>query len=284
MNELTIQVLGGLDIKLAGTGASLGLPTRKARAFLAYLALSPGMTRSREHLAGTFWDRSAEEQARASLRQTLSSVRKGLPGAGELINTDSESVWLDTRRVEIDALQFERLSAERSTESLEQALALYRGELLGGFSLREEGFEQWLSAERRRFHELAVHAFSELVGQHSHADRFDRGIAVAERLLALDPLLESAHRSLIRLYLRSGRREAAARQLQECTRILSQELGIAPSEETQRLVAEIGREPAVRGHGESSAAQSSSRPSGPVAVAPPAEGLEAEPAPAAERK
>ena len=285
MSRLTIAALGGLTIQLDGADARLDLPTRKSKAILAYLALSPGMLRSREHLAGTFWDRSAEEQARASLRQTLSSVRRTVPGADGLINSDSESVWLDTREVEVDALQFEQLAAERSAESLEQGVGLYRGELLSGFSLREEGFEQWLSAERRRFHELAVHAFSELVGQHTHAGRFDRGIAVAERLLALDPLLESAHRSLIRLYLRSGRREAAARQFQECARILSRELGIAPGEETQQLAAEIRREPAVRGRAESSAAQSSAhRSSGPVAVALPPENLEREPAPAAERK
>ena len=127
MSRLTIAALGGLTIQLEAADARLDLPTRKSKAILAYLAMSPGMLRSREHLAGTFWDRSAEEQARASLRQTLSSVRKGVPRAGELITTDSESVWLDTRRVEIDARQFERLAAERSTESLEQALALYRG-------------------------------------------------------------------------------------------------------------------------------------------------------------
>src|SRR5215470_8712756 len=143
MNELTIQVLGGLDIKLAGTGASLGLPTRKARAFLAYLALSPGMTRSREHLAATFWDRSAEEQARASLRQALSSLRRALPDHAAALDADSDSIRLDMRAVEVDALQFDRLASDRSPESLERAAALYRGELLSGFSLREERFEQW---------------------------------------------------------------------------------------------------------------------------------------------
>jgi len=106
MNELTIYVLGGLDLKLAGTRTPLDLPTRKSRAFLAYLALSPGMTRSREHLAATFWDRSAEEQARSSLRQTLSSLRRASASASALIYTDADSVWLDAVAVEVDALQF----------------------------------------------------------------------------------------------------------------------------------------------------------------------------------
>ena len=287
MTRLTIAVLGGLSIQPGAADARSELPTRKSKAILAYLALSPGMLRSREHLAATFWDRSAEEQARASLRQTLSSVRRTLPGTHALINTDSQSVWLDTRAVEVDALQFERLALERSAESLDKAVALYQGELLGGFSLREEGFEQWMSAERRRFHELAVQAFSELVGHYTRVERFDRGIAIAERLLALDPLLESAHRSLIRLYLRSGRREAAARQFQECARILSQELGIAPAEETQQLAAEISREPAVRSGADSTTARLiAQRSSEPAAVALRSDDRESEPAPVspAERK
>jgi DNA-binding SARP family transcriptional activator/class 3 adenylate cyclase len=243
MTRLTIEVLGGLDIRSAGTGAVLELPTRKSKAFLAYLALSPGMLRSREHLAGTFWDRSAEEQARASLRQTLSGLRRALPKtSAPLIDADSESIWLDAEAVDVDAVRFDHLTAERSTESLERAASLYRGELLGGFSLVEEHFEHWLAAERRRLQEVAVHALSELVGRYARADQIERGIAIAERLLVLDPLLEWAHASLMRLYARGGRREAALRQYQECARILSRELGIAPAEETKRLAAEIGSE------------------------------------------
>ena len=241
MTQIAINVLGGLELRYAGAREPLDLPTRKSRAFLAYLALSPGMTRSREHLAGMFWDRSAEEQARGSLRQTLSSLRRALSNSADVISTNTDSVWLDAAAVDVDALQFEQLAVEASGDSLENAVMLYRGEFLSGFSLREESFEQWMVAERRRLHERAVQTFSDLVSHYARVERHDRGIAVAERLLALDPLLEWAHCALIRLYLRVGRREAALRQYQECARVLNQELGIAPSEETQQLAAEIGR-------------------------------------------
>ena len=242
MTRLAIAVLGGLDIHPGDGGATLDLPTRKSRAFLAYLALSPGMRRSREHLAATLWERSAEEQARASLRQTLSSLRRAVSGASEWIDADSDSVWLDAQAVEVDALLFERHAAQGSPQALEQAVALYRGELLSGFSLREERFEQWMTAERRRLQERAVRVFSDLVSHYTAADLPDRGIAVATAMLALDPSLEWAHRALMSLYLRTGRREAAFRQYQECTRILSEELGVAPAEETRRLAADIGRD------------------------------------------
>src|SRR5689334_9277707 len=225
MHPLTIAVLGGLHIRIGGADARFELPTRKSKALLAYLALSPAMLRSREHLADMFWGRSAEEQARASLRQTLSSLRAAAPKADARLYTDSQSVWLDARTLEVDALQFERLAQRGSLEALEQAVALYRGELLAGFSLREERFEQWMSAERRRLHEFAVQAFSQLAGHYLRVEQLERGIVIAERLLGLDPLLESAHQTLMQLYLASGRREAALRQYQVCVRMLSQELG-----------------------------------------------------------
>jgi DNA-binding SARP family transcriptional activator/predicted ATPase len=246
MTRLSIAVLGGLNIRLVGADTPLDLPTRKSKAFLAYLALSPGMLRSREQLAAVFWDRSAEEQARASLRQTLTSVRKALSNAPSLFGANTDAVWLDTVAVDVDALLFAQLTEQASRESQEQAVALYRGELLAGFSLREEPFEQWMVAERSRFHECAVHALSELVGHYERADQCERAIAMAARVLALDPLLEWAHRALIRLYARTGRREAAVRQYQACLRVLNTELGIAPTEETQRLIARVRREATAR--------------------------------------
>lgn len=274
MPRLTLAALGGLKLQLTGTDSPLRLPTRKSKALIAYLALSPGAARSREQLAGALWGRSADAQARASLRQMLSSLRKALAGArAPILSADGEMVSLDTGAVEVDALTFERLAAERTAESLEAAVALYRGELLEGFSLREAGFEEWLGAERRRFHVLAVQALSDLVEHLARTDRFDRGVQTAERLLALDPLQEWAHCALMRLHWRSGRREAALRQYQECTRILHRELGVGPAEATQRLAGEIERQRASGAPSEPRsdalpAVASELRPSEPLPVLP----------------
>ena len=242
MTRLMIEVFGGLHIRLVGKLVPLDFPTRKSKAILAYLALSPGMLRSREQLASVFWERSAEEQARASLRQTLSSLRRMLPDAPPLLNAEADAVWLDSHLVEVDALQFAHLANEPSHDSMAKAVALYRGVLFDGFGLREEPFEQWMTVERRWFHERAVEVFAELVSHWEQSGEFDRAISVASRVLALDPLLEWAHAALIRLYLRTGRRDAAVRQYQECVRVLNTELGIAPAEETQRLASQIHRD------------------------------------------
>ncbi|MCD6679767.1 MAG: AAA family ATPase [Burkholderiaceae bacterium] len=238
-----IRVLGGLDVQLAERVRPLELPTRKCRALLAYLALSPAMSRSREHLASVFWCRSAEEQARASLRQTLSSTRRSCSG-DSLVHADADSVWLDAGRVDVDALQFEQLASQDATESLQAAAAMYRGELLAGFSLREEVFEEWLATQRRRLHEQAVRTLSELLARHERAERHARAIDFAERLTALDPLHEAAHCALLRLYSRAGRPDAALRRYEAYARLLRRELDIVPSEHVRQLAEQIGRDSA----------------------------------------
>jgi DNA-binding SARP family transcriptional activator len=61
----------------------------------------------------------------------------------------------------------------------------------------------------------------------------------AARLLAIDPLQEEVHRTLMRLYVRQGRRAAALRQYQACVAILQKELGVEPEAQTKRLYLEI---------------------------------------------
>ena len=106
---------------------------------------------SRERLAGIFWGDSPEKQARANLRQALSSLRQALDGAADaVLLTDPERVSLREDALELDVSAFERLAAEATPEALSQATKLYRGDLLDGFSLREESFETWAMAERER--------------------------------------------------------------------------------------------------------------------------------------
>ena len=67
-------------------------------------------------------------------------------------------------------------------------------------------------------------------------------IDVGQRLLRHDPLRESAHRSMMRLYHRLGDRTAALRQYEACRDALAQQLGVKPAEETRALARTIRRE------------------------------------------
>jgi DNA-binding SARP family transcriptional activator/Tfp pilus assembly protein PilF len=237
MQKLTIKTLGG--ITLGSENAEVRLPTKKASALLVYLAMSPRGTRSREHLASMLWGRSAEEQARASLRQTLSSLRKTLGDQAGLVDAGGESISIERDYLEIDVVDFQTLTSSNNQLELEQGLALYEGEFLEGFSLKEDGFEEWLATSRQQFHELALQVTLRLVEQYTMLQEYETGIRYAQKLLSLDPLQEQSHRRLIELYARLDRREHALRQYDECERILKKEFDVVPGPETRALYHSI---------------------------------------------
>ena len=91
MNRPMIRILGGFEV-ISSEGLPLALPTRKARALLAVLAYRVGEPISRERIADMLWGLSGEDQARASLRQTLSSVRKALGPDAEILDSEGDAL------------------------------------------------------------------------------------------------------------------------------------------------------------------------------------------------
>jgi DNA-binding SARP family transcriptional activator len=212
MVETRLNLLGVFHLVAAGT--ELRLPTRKAEALLACLALSPDRARSRETLIGLLWGGRSDTQARHSLSQTLFSIRRAFAdaGAAPIVVADAGSIALESAGVDVDVDRFERRAAEGTSEALREAATLYRGDLLEGLRLREEAFEEWLTAERNRFRERTLRVLSVLLEGLGAAGRTDDAVQAAVRLLALDPLQESVHRELMRLYAAQGRPASALRQ------------------------------------------------------------------------
>jgi DNA-binding SARP family transcriptional activator len=236
---LSLTLLGGFQARLNSSRA-LTLPTKKAQALLACLALRPGQAHARARLAGLFWGDTGEEQARNSLRQALFALRRALPDSRPpALVMNRETVALSPAAAEVDVAVFEECVARATPEALERAAALYQGDLLEAFDLKEAAFEEWLLPERERLRELALSALNRLLTHQSAAGASERAVQTAMRLLALDPLQEAVHRTLMRLYARQERRGAALRQYQLCVGVLQRELGVEPEAETRQLYQEI---------------------------------------------
>ena len=243
---LKLTLLGGFQAHL-DAGAALVLPTRKAQALVAYLAVPLGQAHPREKLATLLWGDMQEAQARGNLRYALSRIRKALPrSALSSLVLEGPSVALDPAVVDVDVARLERLVADGRPEALEQIAGLYRGDLLAGLALPERPFEEWLTSERERLHELAIQGLGHLLLHQQQAGAAEPAVQTGLRLLALDPLQEPVHRAVMRLYARLGRREAALRQYQLCVDALQRELRTPPEAETTQLSQEILRSRATR--------------------------------------
>ena len=255
MNKLRIRLLGGVEIT-GGCDAGPPVLSRKGKALLAYLALQRGRPQSREKLAALLWQDSPEEQARTNLRQTLSSIRKVLNGykAADLV-TDRNQISLTGQDIDLDVTEFEQLVAEATPDALTKAAALYKGDLLDGFSLKEDSFETWARAERERLRHLACNALTKLTTHYDEVGDTERCVATAARLLTLDPLREAAHRILMHAYAAQGRHASALKQFEACRDILKRELGVEPEPETVALYHDIRTHRALALKGEAAAAE-----------------------------
>ena len=240
MARLILTLLGGFRTRLDPV-TPVTLPTRKAQALLAYLALPAGATHPRDKLASLLWGNAVETTARTSLRQTLYALRKTL-GDADPLRVDRESVTLDASAVAVDVHDFELLAAEATPGALAEATALYQGDFLDGLAVQEAPFEDWLIGHRERLREVALRCLGGLLAHERAAGTIDSAVQTALRALELDPLQEPVHRALMALYAEMGRRDAALRQYQLCVAALQRELRTQPEAETKALYHEILRQ------------------------------------------
>jgi TolB-like protein len=236
---LKISLFGGFEVRSAD-GRPLPVATRKAAGLLAFLAIEPGTFHSRERLATLLWADRADAQARGSLRQTLTLLRKlfgaaGVPG----IEARGDAVGLDPTGVDVDVAAFDAALRGATDEGVEAAVALYRGDLLEGFALSEEPFDEWLVRERAHRRRRALEAGEKLLERRAASGEVASGLALGERLLALEPTSEPVTRALMRLQRTKGARAAAVRQYERCRQALAAELGVEPTPETTVLWREI---------------------------------------------
>lgn len=236
--QLQLHLLGPLQMH--GTTGAVPLVARKAQALLAYLALRRGTSIPRETLAGLLWAQRSEDQARASLRQTLSELRRALgPEAALLLQTTSNRVTLAVSGVWVDADALESAAQASATQTLQEAAALFRGELLEGMVLNEAPFDAWLGAERERVRALMLRVWTRLATALEREGRVEEAIAQAAKVLTMDPFQEPVHRMLMGLFMQQGRMDAALHQFEQCRRQLSEHLQVAPEQETLALLAQV---------------------------------------------
>jgi DNA-binding SARP family transcriptional activator len=240
MSVLQLELLGDFRLR-SESGSLVTISAKKSQAMLAFLSVKPSQLVSRDKMASLLWSSTAPEQARQSLRQTLSTLRKELTQVSQhkILVEEGDFLSLDASLIRVDVVEFESLAATGTAEALDPATRLYGGDFLDGFQIDEERFDQWVIAERDRLHRLALRAHAQLIEQLSRHEALDEAIAVAQRSLRIDPLQESMHRTLMKLYIRSGDLLNALQQFDTCARLLRRELDVEPDAETKAVQQEV---------------------------------------------
>ena len=261
MSHLRIALFGGFEASLDARPL-VDFGADKARGLLAYLAIEANRPHRRDELAALLWPDSTDARAAHNLSQTLLRLRRALAAVGAPASPDQPPFLLVTSRdIQfnplgdhwLDVAEFTELIRARRQHQhpnddlcplclgwLKQAVNLYRGELLAGFSLRDSvPFEEWQVVQQEMLHMQAVEALTSLAAYHERRGEPQQTQEFARRLAALEPWHEPAQIMLIAALAASGQTTAALEQVDTFHRVLAAEFGATPSAAARGLHDQI---------------------------------------------
>ena len=225
----------------------------KVRALLFYLASEPDQPHRRETLAGLLWPDYPERSARTSLRSALADLRKTIGDRQSeppflhisrqtiQLNADSNA-WCDAVAFTsaLESVPASQAISPQLAQKLAQAVALYRGDFLTGFSIGDSAiFDEWATLKREQLRRQASASLQRLIAYHEANKAYETALTYAWRRLDLEPWQEEGHRQVMRLLVLNGQRGAALAQYETCRRTLAEELNVEPAPETTALYEQI---------------------------------------------
>jgi serine/threonine-protein kinase len=240
--SITIRLLGAMDIRdrrRCEARAVLAQPRRLA--LLAYLAVAPPQDfLRRSTLLATFWPEQDEGHGRAALRQALHFLRHAL-GPEVLVTRGDEEVRLDHDACWCDVRAFDAAIAARR---FEEAVELYRGDLLAGFYIADGAeFEPWLDRHRDRLRRAFTSALETLAIRCEEASDHAGAADHWHRLVACVPENGRVVLRLMQALAHAGDRTAALRQADAYAALLQREFGADPDPAVTALVELLRRPP-----------------------------------------
>ncbi|MER6678052.1 BTAD domain-containing putative transcriptional regulator [Streptomyces sp. NPDC000983] len=227
--EVTLELLGAFELTCCGSSvrASLG-----AQRLLAFLGLRPdGVHRSAA--AEQLWPDYPCHRAAANLRSALCQGRRAC--CVTLIDCIGQRLRV-APVVRVDVLG--RCDAARQIidgpglppSEGEDLIAEFTRELLPGWP------DEWLTSDRERWNQMRLYALESLAQQLLTARQYLPALQAALAATAIDPIRETAHRTVIEVHLAEGNVASAVRCYQHYEAYLQQELRVSPSPQMTDLL------------------------------------------------
>jgi DNA-binding SARP family transcriptional activator len=243
-----VRTFGGFALNLRGRSAPAhGKTQRKPLELLKALVAVGEAGVDKVRLADMLWPDAEPGTTQPALEMAVSRLRKllALPDA---VRLEDAKVRLDASQVRVDAWAFDRdvdalqdvLHAgtadqtARIRELFERILDTYRGAFLDN-----EAPQRWMLAARDRWRARFVRSLTDASRHFEARGEWKEVLDLCERGIEADTLAENLYRALMRCHLARGERSEAARVYRRCREMLSVQLGIAPSAETQALFRSI---------------------------------------------
>lgn len=247
---LKVKVFGGLSVETPwGFVTDKAWCKRKSRLLFAMMVVSRGKDIARDVLFEHMWAGLPLERAQSNFYVIWSHMRKALaPGvktecpyvehrAGvcriipDLVTTD-----LDEFYSACEVMRSANAASDTAAviAAAERILSVYQGELLPG-DLYDDWFTTMRDALRHEFSDAMLMAANSA----GEAGSADVAIRFARAGLAQDWWREDLYQAALRYQIMAGQRSSAIETYLTCRSRLSEDLGLDPSVETQRLYEQI---------------------------------------------
>jgi DNA-binding SARP family transcriptional activator/class 3 adenylate cyclase/tetratricopeptide (TPR) repeat protein len=245
---IEFALLGPLEVRRDGQALRLG--GFKQRLLLGVLLVEANRAVGAVRLIEVLWGTDPPETAANILQQYISQLRRLLDtqGGRQTLVSQAPGYQLRVDPEQVDAARFEHLATaarqagtagddDAALRLYAEAEALWRGTLLADL-----GDEPVVVRERNRVEELRLgareDAFEIGLRRGNHADV----VGALEAAAAEHPLRERLQGLLMRALYGSGRQAEALAVYRETKRLLSDELGIDPGPELQKLELSVLRQ------------------------------------------
>jgi DNA-binding SARP family transcriptional activator len=246
--RVEIKVLGPLEVTVGGMSI---VPTAsKPSQLLAMLALNAGHVVSQTALTDEIWDHQPPRSCLPTLHTYILKLRRKLEDAladeggvtpKDILTTQRSGYLLDLEPTDIDAVRYDRLSAEGrkavnegdaecASRTLGEGLNLWRGHALADVPTGPELAIEATRLEENRLGDLHLRIEADLrLGRHHQL------LGELATLCAREPLLENfcAHH-MVALY-RSGRQSQALEAYRRLRSSTTEQLGVEPSPRVRQL-------------------------------------------------
>jgi len=214
---------------------------------LAALLLEAGHAVPLDTIVDHVWDENPPESASHQVRKAVSGLRRSIPGGARLIETVGAGYRIALVGEQYDVALFTQAIARARAEAadgalseastrLREALALWRGPLLGGSEGRR------FTAAAHGLHERRMAAVEFLFDLRLKAGESGELVGELRDLIGAEPLRENLRAQLMRALYRAGRRADALDEYRSLAKLLRDELGVDPSPRTRRLHEALLRE------------------------------------------
>jgi Tol biopolymer transport system component/DNA-binding SARP family transcriptional activator len=235
---IRLRVFGSLEL-CADDGkelqAVLGQPKRFA--LLAFLAAAaPSGFHRRDRLLALFWPEQDDAHARGALNSAVRFLRREM-GRSAILSRGSDELAIGHESCWSDVAAYR---AALAAGRYEDALSLYRGDLLDGFFIEGAApFGEWLEQTRAQLRESAARAALALAEQREGEQNFTTAVSSARRAVELSDGNERVLRQLLEILERLGDRAGAVAAYETFEHRLAVEFETEPAPETRALIARI---------------------------------------------